>query len=192
MPGTGVPFLTRGDQKVSDIFDEFIKKQNESAGVEKKGLSIEQEKSMWLGKINELYALVEDSLSEYICTGLAQFAKNDISITEELIGKYAVQEALINLGRQVIKLTPVGTFLIGARGRVDMKGPMGNVRFVIVPPDSTGPRIRITIGDSEVPADPIIPPETWAWKIATPPPRVTYIDLTKESFREALMGVVNG
>ncbi|AXI62933.1 hypothetical protein DLD99_21445 [Pseudomonas kribbensis] len=177
---------------MTDKFEEFIRKQNELSGDGDQGLDLQTEKDMWFAKLNELYALVSDSLKEYTSANLAKIDFRDIAMTEELIGAYTMQEAQISLGRQIVKLTPIGTFLIGARGRVDMKGPRGMARFLIVPPDSREPRIRVTFGDTPAVADPVAPPETWVWKIATAPPRVTYIDLTKESFREALMGVVNG
>jgi len=31
----------------------------------------------------------------------------------------------------------------------------------------------------------------WAWKIATPPPRIKYIEVNAESFFDALMEVIN-
>lgn len=40
--------------------------------------------------------------------------------------------------------------------------------------------------------EPVAPLETWVWKIATAPPQITYIDLTPEVLREALMEVVGG
>jgi hypothetical protein len=177
---------------MSDKFDEFIRKQNESSGVGDQGIDLATEKEMWLKKVEDLYSLVSESLEEYTSSQMAKIDFADISLTEELIGTYSLREAHISLGRQAVKLTPIGTFLVGARGRIDMKGPRGVARFLVVPPESREPRIRVTYGDTPTPSDPIAPPETWIWKIATPPPRVTYIDLTKESFREALMGVVNG
>jgi hypothetical protein len=32
----------------------------------------------------------------------------------------------------------------------------------------------------------------WDWKIATPPPRIQYINLEQDTFLEALMEVVGG
>lgn len=180
---------------MNDKFDQFVKKQVQSLEASGGKLSIEKEKAMWLEKLDQLYSLVRESLSKYIHEGSIELELSDIDLTEELLGTYRVQEARITVGQQVVKLTPVGTFLIGARGRVDMTGPRGSARFTIVPPGARAPKIRVTIvtpGETPSPSEPIDPPETWIWKIATPPPRITYIDLTHETFREALMGVVNG
>lgn len=177
---------------MSDKFEEFVRQLNESAGVGEDGIDLVAEKKLWFRKADEFYALVRDSLSEFTSTGMASLDFVDITLSEEMLGTYNMKEARISLGRQTVKLTPVGTFLVGARGRIDMKGPRGVARFVVVPPGTREPRIRISFKKENASSDPVAPPETWTWKIATSPPRVTYIDVTKESFREALMGVING
>jgi hypothetical protein len=180
---------------MSDKFDQFVKKQIASSGTSEDKLDLAKEKEMWLAKLEQLYSLVSESLSEYIADRSIVLEYSDVILTEELLGSYPVREAHIAVGRDVVKLKPIGTFLIGSRGRVDMVGPKGATRLTIVPPGARAPRVRVTIvhhGETPPADEPVDPPETWVWKIATPPPRITYIDLTKESFREALMGVVNG
>jgi hypothetical protein len=142
--------------------------------------------------------MVSDSLSEYIADGSIKLQFSDIVLHEELLGNYKVREARITVGKQVVNLKPIGTFLIGARGRVDMTGPRGVARFMVVPPESRGLSVRVTVSvvgsaPTAPPIEkPVAPPESWVWKLASGPPRITYIDLTKESFREVLMGVVSG
>jgi hypothetical protein len=184
---------------MSDKFDEFVKKQIESSEADSGGLSLEREKAIWLEKLEQLYSLVRQSLSKYLGDGSIRLEFSDITLQEEQLGSYTVKEAHVAMGRQVVKLTPLGTFLLGARGRVDMTGPRGIARFVVVPPGARAPQVIITaavLGATAPPAPPIksktAAPETWVWKIATQPPRVTYVELTEESFREALMKVVNG
>ncbi|AYZ65195.1 hypothetical protein EGY31_17825 [Burkholderia multivorans] len=184
--------------KMSDNFDDFIRKQVRSSADEGKPLDLTKEKQTWLTKLDELYELVRVSLREYIDDGSINMEVTDFLLHEQLLGSYTAKAARIMVGRQVVTLKPVGTFLIGARGRVDMTGPRGITKFVIVPPNAE--RVRVTItevkpGDQPKPAEPSAPPETWVWKISTPPPRITYTELNAESFRTALMGVmgdVNG
>jgi hypothetical protein len=179
---------------MSDKFDEFIQKHiaSETGGGT---FDPEAEKAMWLGKLQALYALVKASLSEHIDAGKVTLTFQEIALMEEALGVYKVLEASISIGRQVVKLTPVGTFLIGARGRVDMRGPRGVARFLIVPPGSTAPRVRVAVVEPGKPPparEAVAPPETWVWKIAGSPPRITYADLTPDSFRDVLMGVMDG
>lgn len=178
-----------------DKFDQFVATQIESLGDGGSGLNIEQEKEIWLKKLNELYSLVNKSLSDHISKNNIVVEYEDINLTEELLGTYSVKMALIKVGQHKVKLQPIGTFLIGARGRVDMIGPRGTTRFTIVPPAAIAPQVRVTIflpGENPHTPEQIATPETWVWKIATPPPRITYIDLNNETFREALMGVISG
>lgn len=178
---------------MNDNFDDFIRKQVRSSTGEGTSLDLAKEKETWLTKIDKLYELVHQSLRNYIDDGSINVEVTDFPLHEQLLGSYTAKAARIMVGRQVVTLKPVGTFLIGARGRVDMTGPRGITKFVIVPPNAQ--RVQVTItevkpGDRPKPAEPTAPPETWVWKIATPPPRITYTELNAESFRSALMGVM--
>jgi hypothetical protein len=119
-----------------------------------------------------------------------------VTLTEEQLGSYPAKAGRIVIGNQVVELKPLGTFLIGARGRVDMVGPRGIARFVIVPPDAKGFTVRVSVvkpGERPTsPEKPTVPPSAWRWKLVTSPPRISYIELTQESFRDALVGVVDG
>jgi len=176
---------------MSNDFDEFIKKQVQPS--EKKGLSLEEEKRIWLENLEKLIDLAESSLRTYIDTGAVAFKRSDTFLSEEQLGGYKAPKATITIGRNLVDLKPIGTFLFGARGRLDMVGPRGTVKLVIVPPNSSGARISITSIDS-TPSTPTTetPPEKWVWKISTPPPKISYLELNEESFRSALMEVVGG
>lgn len=178
---------------MSDAFNDFIKKKAEIP--EKKGLSLDDELRIWREKLEELYKLMRETLSESIEAGSVVVSMHDMRLHEEQLGSYKVPAAKITIGRNVVTLTPIGTFLIGARGRLDMKGPFGLVRFVIVPPDSTGIRVHVYVdgeGAGLGKTEAVAPPETWVWKIATPPPRVSYKELSSETFQSALMEVLGG
>src|SRR3546814_2714718 len=106
-------------------------------------------KEWWLDKLAELYELVNKSLGDYVKSGDVSISRSPVTLHEEQLGSYQVDQLEILLGRQIVRLKPIGTFLIGARGRVDMVGPRGSVRFVIVPPASQKPSIEITVSIGE-------------------------------------------
>lgn len=177
---------------MSDTFDKFVKQQREQAESEK--IDPVKELSTWLDKLDSLYKKVRHFLQEYVDSGDIKIECSPIDMHEELLGGYSASKLTISIGQIVVNLDPIGTFLIGARGRVDMRGPRGVARFVVVPPQSTQARIRVrVVSNGETPAPVKLPPaSTWVWKMATPPPEMRYIELTKESFREALLGVAHG
>lgn len=64
----------------------------------------------------------------------------------------------------------------------------------LVPKKSLAPGFKITIGGQTVTKE-IDTKETetieWDWKIATPPPRIKYIEVNEDSFFDLLMEVIN-
>lgn len=183
---------------MTDKFDEFIKSQAQRT-IEENSAQItpEQGKEWWLNKLVELYALVNKSLEDYVKSGDVKITRFPVTLNEEQLGSYQSEQLEILLGRQVVRLKPVGTVLIGARGRVDMIGPRGSVRFVIVPRASEKPSLDVTASIAGQVIKPIddpkrVPAEEWGWKISTFPPRIRHLELNSQSFRDALMGVVNG
>lgn len=94
-----------------------------------------------------------------------------------------------------VKLEPIGTNLIGAKGRVDLIGKNGTIRFVLVNKNSSGPKIKVNIwieGEEPPKQEEVSKILEWEWKISTPPPRIKYIEFNQETFLSALMEVVGG
>jgi hypothetical protein len=176
-------------------FGAFVKRQQtESAEVEQVDWTKERED--WLGHLNELYRKIESFLAEYIQAGEVKLSYRDIELNEENIGSYTARQMVLKIGRQEITMTPVGTLLIGAKGRVEVVGPAGRTRLLLVDSKASGPRIKVTVSIGAKPEPPNVeaaPKEIkWAWKIATSPPTIQYIELTQESLFQALMEVANG
>ncbi len=110
---------------------------------------------------------------------------------EEFIGRYAVETMTLDIGLNKIEFDPVGTNVIGAKGRVDVRSAKGTVKFVLVSEDATQigwPRI---VEGAEPVSEPIKPVKNWAWKTATQPPKVRCLELCEESFQDAIMEVLN-
>ena len=49
---------------------------------------------------------------------------------------------ILKIGRQEITMTPVGTLLIGAKGRVEVVGPAGRTRLLLVNSKAFGPTTK--------------------------------------------------
>jgi hypothetical protein len=161
-------------------FDAFVKRQQQSAADSKVDWSLELKD--WLLHLNELYEKLEVLLRDYIEASEISTRYRETPMNEENVGAYLAREMTLKIGPQEIILKPVGMRLIGSKGRVDVVGPSGRTRFVLVSKDASRPDIRLSaLVGSE-----------WTWKIATSPPTVKYVELTQESLFHALMEVVNG
>jgi hypothetical protein len=179
-------------------FGAFVKRQ-QTASEEENRVDWAKERDEWLSHRKELYERIESFLGEYIQAGEIKLSYRDIELNEENIGSYSTQEMILKIGRQEITLKPIGTLLISAKGGVEVVGPAGRTRLVLVnseSSESSGPRIKVTIsigGKPEPSAVEAAPKEIkWVWKIVTSPPTIQYIELTQESLFQALMEVANG
>lgn len=152
-------------------------------------------KAEWLEALEAFYTQVETFLQPYIDQGKLRLDFETITIEEEVIGRYPVRGANILLGAHQLRLEPIGTNVIAARGRVDLIGPGGTVKFVLVDREAEGPRIQVRVWEGETPQPTHAEPESprvWEWKIATPAPRIRYLPLEAESFYDAIMQVIAG
>ncbi|MGA3259493.1 MAG: hypothetical protein ABSE35_11480 [Bryobacteraceae bacterium] len=178
-------------------FDAFVKREQTAATAEEERVDWAKERDEWLGHLKELYEQTESFLANYIGTGQIKVNYRDIQLDEENIGSYSARQMILKIGRQEITMTPVGTLLIGAKGRVDVVGPAGRARLVLVNSEASSPptiKVRVSIGGKPEPPAVAAPPKQikWGWKIATSPPTVRYIELTQDSLFQALMEVANG
>ena len=115
-------------------FDDFVNKQLELANTSP-SIDWTALRDDWLKHLDEFYDSVR-ARRRYIIKIRVKCTPKQIS--EEHIGSYEAQSLEVQIGPARIGFDPVGTNLIGARGRVDMHGPYGSVKFVFAetePPD---------------------------------------------------------
>lgn len=176
----------------NQLFDDFVDQRSKDSKQDEIDWATQLED--WKNYLSIFHKKIESFLKPYIKSKKLTLIKRTINLHEEHIGSYDVVALDIVLGSTKITLTPIGTNLIGVKGRVDMQGPCGTVKFVLVPKDSISPKINIQIriqGEDAPSKERIKPITAWAWKISTPPPSINYIALVEESFQTALMEVVN-
>jgi hypothetical protein len=181
-------------------FDEFVKrKQAEKAAAA--SIDWGSQRDEWLNYLNALYAQIESFLEAYLSAGEAQCEYREIPLNEENIGSYTAKQMILKIGRQEVTFTPVGTLLIGMKGRVDVLGPAGKARLVLLDKKATNARSLIkvsvsVVGKGKTPPSPPpvsqpLEPIEWAWKIVSRPPEMKFTDLTQEAFFEMILEVAN-
>lgn len=163
-------------------FEDFIAQQ-ESENNESSAIDYEQNKQNWLAKIDEFYELIQGFIRDYIKQGKISEEWKTIQLQEDHFGEYEVKQLMLKIGKKRLIFKPVGRFIIGCKGRIDLISDLGSVRFLLVPKDFDKPGIFFL--------DDFTPQTQWQWKIASRPPKVNYLEITEETFFEALMEVAN-
>ena len=174
-------------------FDAFVQAQQESTHPD---VDWEQQRDEWLAYLDGLYGEIGALLDDYVRNGQILLRYQDVELNEEEIGAYIARRLIIKIGGKEIILEPVGTLLIGTKGRVDVTGPAGRTRFMLVDKDATGPQLRVIVQTADprrppAPEPPAKDPQ-WTWKIVTSPPRIQYVELTRESLFRVIMEVAGG
>lgn len=162
---------------------------------EEKEIDWESQKDEWLEFIDQFYASLEQWFSPYKEQGTVSYTYKNAQLTEEFIGTYSVRVMTVDFAGQKLTFEPVGTLLIGTKGRIDMEGVKGRVQFILADKNSKGMKVSVSIsidGDKPKAKEPKKTPE-WTWKIVLRESRkVSFVDFNEENFFDALMEIVNG
>jgi hypothetical protein len=184
--------IQEGSMETRD-FDKFVANQQEK-DEEIDWIDIREE---WLKNLDSLYQRIVVFLQEYVASGSISHTFSNVELTEEHIGSYSANRMDIKIGRQRVAIVPVGTLLIGSRGRVDIVGSAGRALLLLV--DERAKRaadlikVTVTINEKVRPSSPTQKqPIAWAWKIVTNGPVKKFVDFEKESFLTLLMEIANG
>lgn len=169
-------------------FEEFVTKHTQGEG----GITfdIEKEISEWRAALTELYDNIEQYLAPYKSIGKVELERSPLILNEESLGTYTVESGLLRVGDAKYLLNPIGTMLIGSKGRVDLIGPVGKSMLALV--KGEGPQIRVTIGAQGSFSNPIPSQDDrpWKWKIISNKPPYTYTELNENNFLNLLMSLV--
>jgi len=174
-------------------FEEFLRRHEEEEIKEQEQVNWNERKKEWVKHIKDFYQTVTVWLMDYVEKDKVTITRVATTVNEEPVGTYKTHTLILKVANQEVRLSPVGTVLIGARGRIDMESETGTVKFLLVDEKLESPLGRMGIsadkrskskkGDEKR--------ISWTWKIATPPPSVRYISLNEESFFDALMELIN-
>ncbi|MGA3025364.1 MAG: hypothetical protein ABSF98_11375 [Bryobacteraceae bacterium] len=181
---------------VSEDFAKFVESQ-QAADVDT-DINWSDTRDEWLKDLDDLYQKIVEFLQEYIANHSITYSFTAIDLTEENIGTYSAKRMDIKIGRQIVSLVPVGTVLIGCRGRVDVEGAAGTGHMLLVNKKARNAadlvRVAATvITKGAVPALPSAAQEPimWVWRIVTNAVQKVFEDLNKESFLRLVLEIAN-
>ena len=185
-------------------FSQFLQHANSrgTATSQDEEIDWEAEKTLWLSHLNGLYDQVTSWTAEYTQSGQMRIIQDNVQLREPEIGPYAASVLRIWVGTIEVIMMPIGTAVVGTKGRVDLQGPAGIIRLVLGGKNWTHPQLvyrqrkygsatRKAAALQSV-ADVGVRDEEWTWKVSTNPPSIRYHDLTADTFFEALLKVLNG
>ncbi len=175
-------------------FDEFVRREREAAA---ETVDWDDERKEWLDYLDKLYKKVESLLDKYLSSGQIQRERRPVNLNEEHIGTYVADQLVLKIGPKNVVFEPIGTLLVGSKGRVDLVGPAGKAQLLLVDSKASGPAslIHVTVGVGKKPPAP--PPKPtreikWEWKIVTRPPERRFIEITQQTLFQLIMEVANG
>lgn len=178
----------------TEAFGKFVASQQEPDVAVK--IDWARMRDEWLGDLDSLYRQVIDFLQEYIKAGTISYKFTEIELTEENIGKYLARRMDIKIGRQRISLVPVGTLLIGSKGRVDAVGSGDRAQILLVDKRASSAADLIKVTVSTKGGLPPSPPRRkepifWGWKVVADAAQRRFVDLNQDSFLALLMKIAN-
>lgn len=184
--------------KLEDFIDNIEKKEGNT------GFDAEGVIRLFRQRVEDFYCRVEqDWLKSLIDSGKIHCTREGIAVTEESLGTYPMDEMVIKFFRFTIRLTPIGTILIGSPGRIDMTFEGKSRMLVLVDRRITCAAEQIVIrerfvdgqqaDDEEEQAEVEEKPKPeYVWKYIDDPREYTYAVLDKESFQNLIVELVNG
>lgn len=194
--------IVRMSSKTAE-FDEFVKRQREraraQAGANDVKLDPKRQLVDWLDKLEVLYSEISGYLEDYSRSGSIEIVRGEVLINEDFVGPYKAPKIDIIIGSARIQLIPIGTWLVGSKGRVDVKGPAGECRLLLINRNVTkaSELIQIQVRSAGDPVKPSAEHRSqqsieWVWKIVSRPPVMTFADLDKEAFLQMILEVSGG
>ena len=147
----------------NELHDFFVKKQKDADAVSS-GVDWDARKQEWQKATEDFYTIVSSFLQDLTTEGLVKISYRSKEVTEQYLGTYPIREMVLSVGGEEVVFSPKGRNIVGAKGRIDLIGEMGEGTFVLFP-------------------------ERWGVVISRRP-SMKVVELTQESFAEVLRNVM--
>ncbi len=111
---------------------ELLNKKQKQAGA---GESIDWDdrRNVYIAAVKGLYQQIEAELTDAIKQGIVTLRKRPKDLTENYIGTYSVDDLILVIGDEQVRLAPRGRNIVGAAGRVDVVGERGEATLILQP-----------------------------------------------------------
>jgi len=120
-------------------------------------------KEKWLTSLCDLYDLIKSWLRPLEKDGTLRYSSTQVTLQEDYLGSYHVDVLSLHIGKLKVDFYPKGTLIVGAEGRVDVRGPKA-VRTLVL---SNG-----------------------QWSVVERSPRLKMLPFNEDSFQDMLQEVM--
>jgi hypothetical protein len=112
-----------------DQLVEFLrsKKKDQTAD---SAIDWQAKKDAWIESVNKLYTQVQVMLRDSIVSGDVTVNLVEMQITEQFVGTYSIPRLELSVGGERVEFRPMGLTIIGAAGRVDIRGERDVVTLI--------------------------------------------------------------
>lgn len=121
---TGVCGRVMEDQLV-----EFLRSRKEQ--VASPETNWQAKKDAWVHSVQSLYELIQGMLRDSIASKDVIVRTFDVQVTEDFIGTYSIPVLEMSVGSERVEFRPKGITVIGAAGRLDIRGESGTVTLLM-------------------------------------------------------------
>jgi hypothetical protein len=94
-------------------------------------------KDKWVRSVESLYAIVQEMLRDSIASKDVTIRTFDTQVSEDFIGTYSIPVLEMTVGTERVEFRPKGVTVIGASGRVDIRGERDTVTLLRDPEEVT-------------------------------------------------------
>jgi hypothetical protein len=145
--------------------------------------SVQKRGEIWPRRVQELLTQIGQWIGPLVESGSLRYDRKKVLLHEEALAAYEAEAASIRLGGKTLRIDPVGTYLIGAFGRIDVTGPIGKVVWLLLGSDIESAAWHIAHPVAAAGPRPLRAPSTRAM-------RATFEPLTKESFEQLFVDLL--
>ena len=113
---------------MEDQLVDFLRSRKEqAAGPE---IDWQAKKDAWVRSVETLYELVQGMLSDSIASKDVIVRTFEMQVTEDFIGTYSIPVLELTVGSERVEFRPKGITVIGAAGRLDIRGEVDTVTLL--------------------------------------------------------------
>jgi hypothetical protein len=105
---------------MKDQLVEFLRSKKDQ--MTSPGTDWQAKKKAWIESVHGLYAQVEEMLKDSKESGDVKLQRRKMQITEDFVGTYSIPRLELNVGGERVEFRPMGVTVLGAAGRVDVRG----------------------------------------------------------------------